>query len=157
VSRPLYTPANTLPHGPSMVLLDEVLAHDHEQVRCALTIRADSPFLVAAEQGVPGWVGVEYMAQSVGVWAGIQRLQAGLPVCIGLLLGTRRYDCSRAHFAIGTRLIVEATLLVRDGDGVGVFACTLGDGEQVWARADIKAFQPDDVDAYLQTLMGETA
>ncbi len=151
-----YTPAQTLPHGPTMTLLDEVLDYDADSARCALTIRQASRFFEAG-RGVPGWVGIEYMAQCVGVWAGIHRLQAGQPIVIGLLLGTRSYECSREVFAEGQRLIVRAELLVRDNEGVGVFACELGDGDTVWARADIKAFQPDDIENYLKMLVGEAS
>lgn len=150
----IYTPHNTLPHGPGMNLLDEVVAHDTDSATCALTIHTASRFFEPG-RGVPGWVGIEYMAQCVGVWVGIQRLQAGKPIAIGLLLGTRSYECSRDHFPEGQRLLVRSELLVRDGEGVGVFACELGDGETVWARADVKAFQPDHIEEYFRMLVAE--
>lgn len=156
MSATVYTPAQTLPHGDSMRLLEEVLAWDAESATCALRISPASRFFEPGI-GIPSWVGIEYMAQCIGVWAGIHRLQAGLPISIGLLLGTRSYGCERAAFPDGQRLVVKASLLVRDSAGVGVFACELGDGDAVWARADIKAFQPDDIDGFLKKLAGEQA
>lgn len=156
MSRPPYTPAQTLPHGPSMCLLDEILACDAESSTCALRITPASRFYEPG-LGAPSWVGIEYMAQCIGVWAGVQRLQAGLPVTLGLLLGTRSYACTQAHFAEGQRVVVTARLLVRDSQGVGVFACELGNGTDVWAQADIKAFQPDDIKDFLAMLSGEDA
>lgn len=148
-----YTPHQTLPHGPGMVLLDELVDWSTEHAHCALTIRPDSCFFEPG-RGVPGWVGIEYMAQCIGVWAGIQRLEAGQPVLIGLLLGSRSYDVP-TDFPEGQQLSVRAELLVRDATGVGVFACTLARGDEVLSRADIKAYQPDDIAGYLASLAQE--
>ncbi|HUS24285.1 MAG TPA: 3-hydroxylacyl-ACP dehydratase [Candidatus Binatia bacterium] len=155
MSRP-YTPHQALPHGPDMVLLDRVLDWDAEHARCSVAIRRTSRFFEPG-RGVPGWVGIEYMAQCIGVWAGIQRLEAGQPVIIGLLLGTRAYEFSCEYFTEGQQLAVEVEMLVRDSTGVGAFACVLRDDTGVLARGDVKAYQPDDITGYLKSLAGENA
>ncbi|TJY58287.1 3-hydroxylacyl-ACP dehydratase [Sinimarinibacterium sp. CAU 1509] len=144
-------PADLLAHGPGFMLLDHLSACDAETARCLVEIRPGIPFY-EADAGVPGWVGVEYMAQTIGVHAGWLRLQRGLDIVPGLLLGTRSYDCEAAYFAPGTRLNVVAELLVTDASGVGVYRCTIDDGATVYATADIKAFQPDDMQSFLDQL-----
>ncbi|WP_020647753.1 ApeP family dehydratase [Solimonas variicoloris] len=147
-----YTIAELLPHGPGFTLLDSLLDYGHEHASCSIDIGPQTPFFEAG-RGVPNWVGIEYMAQAIGVYAGIVRRQAGQHIEIGLLLGTRRYRCEQAWFTPGSRLVVRADQLVRDAaSGVAAFRCQLHDGERELAQAEIKAFQPDNVRAYLQSL-----
>lgn len=148
-----YRPGDLLAHGPGMVLLDAVHALDDDAAECTVTIGAHSRFFEAGH-GVPNWVGIEYMAQTIGVHAGYLRVRAGRPVLVGLLLGTRSYDCEPAWFAEGAQLVIRAQQLVADGDGVAIYDCHLSENGVVIARAQIKAFQPDDVDAFLDRIYG---
>lgn len=150
-----YAVEELLPHGPTMRLLDRLVSYDADTVTCEVTIRPDSRF--CAEGGVPAWVGIEYMAQALCAYIGIQRLQEGRPVQVGLLLGTRAYDCALAAFPLGSRLEVSAELLFRNPDGVCAFACALRlDGRGV-ASAEIKGFGPDDIEPFLADLAKEAA
>lgn len=136
-----------------MVLLDEILYLDGQSAVCAVRVSPRSRFFEAA-CGIPNWVGVEYMAQTIGVHAGYLRTRRGLPAQVGLLLGSRSYECDVDGFADGARLEIRAGFLVHDGGGVGVYDCSLGIDGVVQARAQIKAFQPDDIDEYLQRIYG---
>lgn len=150
-----YTIEQVLPHGPGMRLLDTVRSHDPNSIVCTLDVRPESPFFEAG--GVPGWVGIEYMAQALCALIGIQRLQAGRPIQVELLLGTRAYECSLPAFPAGSRLEVAAELLFRDADGVCAFACAIRlDGREV-AQAEIKAYGPDDIEPFLAGLEREAA
>ncbi|MFA5938398.1 MAG: hypothetical protein WC809_03490 [Sinimarinibacterium sp.] len=150
----LPRPGALLPHGPGMTLLDEVLQLDDEGATCLVRIHPQARFFEPG-RGVPNWVGIEYMAQAIGVHAGHLRTQLGLSVEIGLLLGTRAYDCNHAWFRDGERVQVRVELLVRDGEGVGAYDCKLGDGREVWSQAQIKAYQPDHIRAFLDGIYGE--
>lgn len=150
-----YTLAETLPHGPGMLLLDRLLGYEAEALACELTIRPDSRFGDA--RGVPAWVGLEYMAQALGVFTGIARLQTGRPVQVELLLGTRSYDCTRPYFAVGSRLQVWVKLLFWDPDGVCAFRCEVRDGEAVIATAEVKGYEPEDIGPFLQQVAREPA
>lgn len=149
-----YTVAELLPHGAGMVLLDHLRAYDEDSATCAVTVRPDSPFS-AGQRGVPGWVGIEYMAQTLCAYIGIVRLQAGQKIQIELLLGTRSYDCARPWFAAGTTLAVHAEMLMRSPDGVCAFSCRITDGAEIVARSEIKAYAPDDIEDYLKGLEKE--
>lgn len=153
---PAQTPpiADLLAHGPGFRLLDRMLGHDEESATCEVVIRRDSPFSDGAT-GVPAWVGIEYMAQAVGVLTSLRRLRQGRAVQIGFLLGARQYESSEPFFPIGATLTVRARQLVRDSDGVGAFDCELRRGDAVIARAEVKAFDPDDIEPFLDALAKE--
>jgi predicted hotdog family 3-hydroxylacyl-ACP dehydratase len=125
-----------------MLLLDEVLAHDEHGARASVTIRPGAPF--AGPDGVPAHVGIEYMAQACGVWAGGEARRLGGPVRLGYLLGTRSYRATRPYLSLGERFEVTADLIFRDG-GMGVFDCRiLGAGNDVVAEAQLNVYQPDE-------------
>ncbi|MEQ1439710.1 3-hydroxylacyl-ACP dehydratase [Fontimonas sp. SYSU GA230001] len=150
---PFPAPATLLPHGPGMMLLDDILQLDEAGATCRVRIHPRSRFFEPG-RGVPNWVGIEYMAQTIGVHAGHLRTQLGLPVEIGLLLGTRAYACDHAWFRDGEHVHVQVELLVRDGEGVGAYDCRLGDGRDVWSQAQIKAYQPEHIRDFLDRIYG---
>jgi predicted hotdog family 3-hydroxylacyl-ACP dehydratase len=146
--------AELLPHGPGMVLLDRMLGVGPDWGEAEVTIRRDSRFSDGTA-GVPGYVGIEYMAQTLAAFAGAQRLERGQPVQIALLLGTRRYESQVGWFAPGWTLTARVTQLLHTADGVSAFACELAHGATRVAHAEIKAYQPDDIEPYLTRLEHE--
>ena len=142
-----YEPQQVLPHRHSMLLVDEV-DYGPDQGEAVLTIRSDSQFCDGV-RGVPAWVGIEYMAQAISVFSGVEQLQRNEQVKIGLLIGTRRYESEVPVFTIGTRLHIIARLSDREDGGISMFACEIRDGQRVLARADIKAYRPEDIRAFL--------
>jgi len=142
--------AELLPHGPPMVLLDEVLGWDQGVVSTALTIRPGIPFFVHGK-GIPAHVGLEYMAQACGVYAGIEGLNHGRPVRLGFLLGTRNYRASVDWFPLGRRLVIDAKEIFRQ-DLMGAFDCRISDAGGECASAQLNLYQPDDVSSVLKGL-----
>ena len=67
-----YSPEELLPHAPPMVLLDRVLEWDDESILAELTIGPSTPFLDVG-RGVPAHVGLEWMAQTCGLFAGLDQ------------------------------------------------------------------------------------
>jgi predicted hotdog family 3-hydroxylacyl-ACP dehydratase len=138
--------AALLPHSGAMLLLDRVLGCDEQSLTADVTIRESSPF--AEADGVPAYVGLEFMAQSCGAFAGAQALRTGEPVRIGFLLGTRDYEASRPWFRQDERLVVTATMVFRDAE-MGVFDCRIESGGETVATARLNVFQPQDLGAVL--------
>ncbi|RYF71025.1 MAG: hypothetical protein EOO29_30780 [Comamonadaceae bacterium] len=139
---------NYVPHRGAMLLLDRLLAADDESAVAEVTVPRDGVFLHDA--GMPSWVGIEYMAQTVAAWAGWQALQKGRAVQIGFLLGSRRYETSQAFFAPGTRLSVSVRCELMGDNGLGMFNCRIeADGEKELATARISVFEPEDGNAYI--------
>ena len=131
-----------LPHGRPMLLLDEALSCDSEGACAAVIIRPDHLF--ARPEGVPAHVGIEFMAQTCGLWAGGFAKRQGGAVRLGFLLGSRRYKAARPFFPFGERLEVTARLVFLD-QGMGVFDCRIADGAgEVLAEAQLSVYQPDE-------------
>jgi predicted hotdog family 3-hydroxylacyl-ACP dehydratase len=130
--------AELLPHGPKMILIDRLVAYDAKQSVAAAAVRRSSKFF--DETGVPAWVGIEYMAQTVAAHAGFEARLRGSPPTIGFLLGTRSYECRVAEFPLGAdlRIIVEPLFTET---GLGSFSCAI-EHEGVLAHAVISTYQP---------------
>ncbi|MDR2174287.1 MAG: hypothetical protein LBE32_08870 [Burkholderiales bacterium] len=140
-----------LPHRPPMVLLDRLVEASESHTVCEVTLQIDSPFCDGA--AVPGWVGIEYMAQTVGVLAGWRALERQLPVRIGFLVGTRHYQSHVSQFHAGDTLRITADEDLMADDGLVAMSCTIRhlDGTLL-AEASLLVFQPDDLEAYLQRM-----
>ena len=137
-----------VPHRGAMLLIDHLLADDAELIRVEAVIKPGELFL--APEGMPGWVGIELMAQTVAAWGGLRSLEAKRPVQLGFLLGTRRYECTLPFFPVGSRLEIEARQELVGENGLVVFACKMFLGQDVVATAQLNAFQPPNVDEYLR-------
>ena len=137
-----------LPHSGPMVLLDRVVAVDDESLCAAVQVRKNSLFFV--DGAVGGWVGLEYMAQAIGAFAGFQARLRGEPVRIGYLLGTRGYECKQPSFVWGSRLKVFVKRVLQSEDGLAAFDCRIDDENGLVARASLTVFQSADAEKILQ-------
>lgn len=109
-----------------MVLLDEVLSYDDNNLYAVCTIRPDCILLPDGANALPGWLGLEIMAQGVGAWAGAHALDAGRPVQLGFLLGTRKLTFGLPEIPVGIVLDVQINLSWQDNaTNMGVFDCAL--------------------------------
>ncbi len=138
-----------VPHRAPLLLVDEVLAHDACSITTRSTVHDQPPFGDGAG-GVPAYLGLELMAQSVAALSGIRRSGRGLAPIVGLLVGTRRYRASVPRFLDGTALTVHAVEKLADYVDMNVFVCRItGEDGRLLAEADVKAYQPDNIQAYL--------
>lgn len=140
--------AELLPHAGDMVLLDAVEVFDAESIETRLEVKP-SGLLNLPDGSLPAWVGIEIMAQTVAAFAGCHARQAGLPVELGFLLGTRSFQCNVEHFPAGSLLRIRAIRSLQDDNGMGVFECHL-DGPGIHAEARLNVFRPPEVASYLQ-------
>jgi predicted hotdog family 3-hydroxylacyl-ACP dehydratase len=123
-----------------MVLLDEVLEGGSDWISCGVALQPESPF---AEEGcVPGLVALEYMAQCVAAFAGLEARGKGEPVRIGYIIGIRRIGFQVESFPVGRTLTVNAKRVWGD-DALGNFECRVEmDGRSV-STAVISVYQGD--------------
>ncbi len=142
-----YSVAELVPHAGKMSLLSGIVDYGEGWLEAEVVITPESTF--ANAQGVPAWIGLEYMAQTIAAYSGLQeRLHGGKPK-IGFLLGSRRYLCNAERFSIGQRLVLKVRPEILGSNGLNVFSCELhGDG--ISASAVVNVFQPDDADRFLQ-------
>lgn len=138
-----------IPHRGAMRLIERLLEWSPDHARVALLVPFDGLFV--EDDGMPSWVGIEYMAQAVAAWAGGRARTAGREPSLGFLLGTRRYTPQVTHFLPGSELIVEARLELMGDNGVGAFACRIESDGVCVAQAMVTVFEPDDAQAYLES------
>lgn len=142
-----------VPHAGPMVLLDRLVSADDEILCAEVRIRHDSLFCVDGTVGA--WVGLEYMAQAIGAFAGYTARLRGEPVKLGYLLGTRCYECVRPEFAAGTLLRVYIKRLLQSPDGLASFECRIEDESGPIAWANLSVFQPADETQISETVRHE--
>ncbi len=134
--------AELLPHAAPMVLVDEVVDAADGRVAARVTLRPDSPFV---EDGrVPAVVAIEYMAQTIGTYAGLRARAAGRPPRIGFLLGTRDLTLEVDAFAVGDELRIEARHVWGD-EQIGSFQCEVLRGGRTLASALVNVYEGDEV------------
>jgi predicted hotdog family 3-hydroxylacyl-ACP dehydratase len=136
-----------LPHDHPMILIDAIESVREQGLTASVTVRPDALFI--EPQGIPAWVGIEYMGQAVAAHAGYCALRDGRPVRIGLLVGTRRYDPGCTHFPLGARLEIAVDAVTASLDGLQVFECRIT-GAGVSVEANLNVFMPDNVDEFLR-------
>lgn len=136
-----YSIEALLIHRPPMLLLDKVTGYNETEVVAGVTITESSRFL--SSEGVPGHVAIEFMAQACGAYAGAMALDAGAPVKIGLLLGTRMCRVLVPWFGVGDQLIVSASIVFHD-EQLAAFDCKIEIGGRLVAEAQLKVYQPQD-------------
>ena len=111
-----------LPHQGAMLLLDEIVSSDEESLTARVEIRETSTFFKT--DGVPSWVGIEYLAQAVAAWAG---KRGGGPQ-VGFLLGVKKYTATQPVFSLGSTLTIE--IRARDKhENLGIFEGRIGSPE----------------------------
>ncbi len=128
-----------LPMKPPMVFLDKVLSYDDPRLVTGVDIRPGIPFFETG--GVPAWVGIEYMAQSVAAHAGVNARLRGEPPSVGFLLGTRAYKCDVSRFTEGESLTINVEPLFSE-EGLAAFACSI-ETHRPLASATVNVYQPD--------------
>lgn len=138
--------AELVPHSGNMLLIDQVLAWDIEQVTTQLTVKADGLFN-QADGSYPAYVGIELMAQTIAAYAGQRARQQGLPVELGFLLGTRRFETNVECLPLGSVLTIRATRSLEDESGMGVFECELT-GNGIYQLARLNVYRPPNVQQY---------
>jgi len=76
-----------IPHNGKMMLLDRVIEYDIEHsIRAEYNITRNCLFYDPVLDGVPSWVGFEFMAQAISVLTGIRKREKGEKPNIGFIL-----------------------------------------------------------------------
>jgi predicted hotdog family 3-hydroxylacyl-ACP dehydratase len=132
-----------VPHDGRMSLLDRVIDIGEDDIRCGLTLHAESLF--CGVDGVGAWVGIEYMAQTVAAFAGWEAKKRGEAIKPGFLLGTRRYLCHRSWFHPGDALVIEARRELQAPSGLAAFECRITVDGACCAEATLSVYQPESV------------
>tara|TARA_R110001583_G_scaffold195458_1_gene373856 strand:- start:28915 stop:29379 length:465 start_codon:yes stop_codon:yes gene_type:complete len=145
-SNPVFPPVATLvPHAAPMLLIDRILSANDDGMTAEVTIGLDSLFY-HHETGVPGYVGIEYIAQTVSAYSGWRARKTspenGEKPKIGYLLGTRKMTITSDGFQLGDRLEIAILNIFEDGE-MAVFDGTVCCNQQVIVSARVNVYQPN--------------
>ncbi|MEP5230829.1 MAG: hypothetical protein ABJQ78_05275 [Alloalcanivorax sp.] len=144
--------AELVPHSGALVLLDRIVAVEEESLTAAIQVTADG--LYNHGDAVPAWVAMEYMAQAVAAFAGLESYRNGDTIPLGFLLGSRKVEFNSQSFPVGSVLTVTVKRILQDDSGMAVFECHLsGDdthSRNIQASARLNLYQPIDSDAFLR-------
>lgn len=142
-----YNIIDVIPHGQSMSLLDSIEGYSDKSLVAIVTIRDDSLF--CDSKGVPAWVGVEYMGQAVAAYAGVGARKSNLPVKIGFLVSTRRYESPCSYFPVGMTLSVSVNQITENITGLQVFDCRIA-GKDIEIQANLNVYMPENIQAFFE-------
>ncbi|WP_404851480.1 3-hydroxylacyl-ACP dehydratase [Colwellia sp. RSH04] len=148
----MYNIEEVIKHRKPMRLVDELISFDEENACVSVTIDENSEFYQVERQGVPSYIGIEYMAQAIAAQAGANELANGKNIRLGFLLGTRKYKPSINYFDLDTTLHITVKRLLIDAAGLSVFDCSIVDKAQpeiMLAKAKVNVYQPEDSTEYV--------
>ncbi|MFV0477603.1 MAG: hypothetical protein ACK5ME_07210 [Parahaliea sp.] len=131
--------AELLPHDRPMMLLDKLLDANESSLCCGLVVRNDGLF--DDGDSVPAYLGLEYMAQTIAAYSGVQAYYRGEPPKIGFLLGTRNFSSNCSRIPCGATLTIEAKRVVQAASGMASFECTV-QGENIQQQARLSVYEP---------------
>ena len=140
-----------IPHRDNMMMLDRVLAAAEESLSATVTITSQSMFFDEHQNAVGAWIGIEYMAQAIAAFEGLQALQRDEPVKVGFLLGSRRYESHCSGFMLGSVLRVDVQRVVEHSNGLAAFECSISESDKLLVTATVTVFKPVDVHQFLKS------
>jgi len=137
-----------LPHRSPMILIDRLVEANGQRGACEVTITPQSMFLEAS--GVPAFVGIEYMAQSIAAYGGYQCYLANKPIAIGFLMGTRRLESYCQFFELGQTLRIHVSHVWGKHELMR-FRCTITSAATgaLLQHAELNVFKPKTLQPYL--------
>ncbi|MAZ66773.1 MAG: 3-hydroxylacyl-ACP dehydratase [Kangiellaceae bacterium] len=142
-----YSVEELLPHSAPMILVDRLVDYGEEHVVAEIDLDDQHPFF--QDGAIPGWVGIELMAQSVGLFAGIEQRKNNEDITVGFLVGTRRYEAHVPVLPVNVTLRAECYRIMQE-DELSVFQCSLMLGDKVLAEAKLNTFKPLDPQQYFE-------
>lgn len=120
---PITAIAPLLPHSGRMVLLDCVTEYSDRHL--IATAKVNEQHILLKNGHLPCMAGMEIVAQGIGALTGCLSINAGKPVKLGFLLGTRKLNLFAERIPVNTTLLIEVKESVIDASGFGVFDCSL--------------------------------
>ncbi|EWH10607.1 3-hydroxylacyl-ACP dehydratase [Catenovulum agarivorans DS-2] len=145
-----YAIEEVVPHDHPMILLDSIESYTDNTAVCQVKITPDVNFYDTQLAGVPAYVGVEYMAQSIAAFANANERDQGKEVALGFLVSSRKYKAIQPSFKLDELLTVQVERLYKEDNGLSVFDCQILVDEQVRVEATINVFQPDEPEAFIK-------
>lgn len=128
-----------VPHAAPMILIDHVCERQAGGLESTVRITEDCPFF-EPRSGVPSYVGIEYIAQTVAALAGLRARRAGQDIQLGFLLGSRRFEASLPYFALGCELTVQVEAEYEAKDIAKYLGTITDDTGETVVRASVSVY-----------------
>ena len=128
-------------HRGTMALIDKLVEATGVYAVCRAKIRSDNLFLV--DNCLPSWTLIEYIAQSVAVFAGYSRISMGSSHKHGLLLGCRNLQLENVELRVGDQLEIQVEEITRFDDLGSFHGCVLCHGKQI-ALGTLMVYEQDE-------------
>ncbi len=139
-------PEDLMPHSAPMVLIDRLIEARDDFVHTQIDICSNIPFFET--EGVPSYVGIEYMAQTIAVWSGFHSKKQGGAPKVGFLVGTRQLNLHIPRFTEGMVLDIFGQLIF-NSDDMASFDCWIDHKGKRLSDGRLNVYQPDDVSGIL--------
>lgn len=147
-----YTLENLLPHKPPMILLSRVVSAsiDEGVLIAEVDINENSMFYDENLLGVPPFVAIEYMAQTLACLAGYNDLEKGEQAKMGFVLGTRKLTNNIDKFEKNKTYQVVAKQSYFDQQ-LAAFECSIScEGKENLVVASLNAFRVNSLKDFLK-------
>ncbi|MCD8211941.1 MAG: hypothetical protein LUC17_02820 [Oscillospiraceae bacterium] len=142
-----YTPEFLLPHKPPMIVVGGLCECDPQakSARAWAEFDENSIFYNATTHTIPAYLGIEMMAQTIGLLSGTYfREVLGKPPQMGFLLGTRDYRNHIPFFKPRERYFTSVEQIIFE-ELLGSFACKIRDSQDgLVAEAELNVFLAND-------------
>lgn len=143
-----------LPHKPPMILLSDVITESQtpDGITTKVTITEQDVFYDATLQGTASYIALEYMAQSIGVFAGLYDLSKVPPrqPSVGFILGTRKFKTYIPVFKVNETYFIRIKQELFDSEMVS-FDCSIYDcADKLCTEAVINAYRPQDLKTFMK-------
>lgn len=147
-----YLPIDVLPHRPPMILIDRVIDYDlTAHTLCAgITIQQDDLFFDKSLNGVPQYVALEYMAQTIGCLVGIFDRQENRPPKVGFVLGSRKIEQFADCFELGNSYQIQIKEVFLDQNLASFDCVILDENDTIVSQGILNAYRPDDITDFLK-------
>lgn len=130
-----------MPHFPPMLLIDQLAEYSPENAVSKVIISPTIPFFDKIINGVPSYIGIEYMAQTIALWKGVNSQNEDPRM--GFLLGTRKLNLYQPTFLNGMTLTISVDMQCYV-DQLASFKCKILHGDTIISDALVNVFQPDE-------------
>gem|GEM_PF-3344552 len=137
--------ADLIPHSGGSVLLDSIIFADNVSIKCALKVKENQRYVDA--QGVETLVSLEWMAQAVAVFSGLEKRRQALESDRGdvkprrgMLISCRQLDLHLPKINIDDELEIVARMDHRSGD-IAAFSCQVFRGKDCLAEGILNVYE----------------
>ena len=134
-----------VPHRGKMLLLSEALYFEEKNssLLAKVNISKDSFFYDEKLNGVPAWIGFEYMAQAIAALNGKKELASGQDPGFGFILSVSNFIANTPCFKPDSVIFIYVEEALRL-DNMFVFNCSIKQNEEELAKASMNVVKIND-------------